>query len=538
MVSLSGALAATWVPFVVIIILALLFSVVYIKYFMSKYDPSLSTTISGIISLTIALLTVCLVPIDVFLASFMKNSDGTFKEWANSSDTRDSVENTVAIGYYTLYALVTFCLFLLLPFMYFFYEEKDESNPTSCRSKFCTASKYTVVFLIIAGVLMLIGGLVPTKPQPNGNSTEWDNVKNLFMQMGTNGGEDALSFVISILSLIGMLALITYTAYGMSALPMSLIKGQSNAKSELEKVRQKQKDNKAHIQSVREKYGGSRGSRNRQTVSKLEEDERLLERQEAHLEEKTNCFHRCLVIFRPFEVVIGVAFQLLTLLIFLSLLLTNIDKALHGKGYKLGYALPKRTLPNPIDIVLVFCQKVFPLDYILFTAVVMYLIFCSMSGVRNIGIWFFWLKMYKIRPRRTRPQGILMLCMILMFIILAINIVVYQLTPQYSMYGSQMFKAPHNTTVLNKTSIIYKLEHCSLDSSRDDCVITRMALLLNRFFYKMWFFGAAYYWATWVFLGFMVLGFLVAVIKKRKSAIDGEVDEDDFDESDEEMIHA
>ncbi|VDI67551.1 LMBR1 domain-containing protein 1 [Mytilus galloprovincialis] len=488
MVSLSGALAATWVPFVVIIILALLFSVVYIKYFMSKYDPSLSTTISGIISLTIALLTVCLVPIDVFLASFMKNSDGTFKEWANSSDTRDSVENTVSIGYYTLYALVTFCLFLLLPFMYFFYEEKDESNPTSCRSKFCTASKYTVVFLIIAGVLMLIGGLVPTKPQPIGNSTEWDNVKNLFMQMGTNGGEDALSFVISILSLIGMLALITYTAYGMSALPMSLIKGQSNAKSELEKVRQKQKDNKAHIQ--------------------------------------------------PFEVVIGVAFQLLTLLIFLSLLLTNIDKALHGKGYKLGYALPKRTLPNPIDIVLVFCQKVFPLDYILFTAVVMYLIFCSMSGVRNIGIWFFWLKMYKIRPRRTRPQGILMLCMILMFIILAINIVVYQLTPQYSMYGSQMFKAPHNTTVLNKTSIIYKLEHCSLDSSRDDCVITRMALLLNRFFYKMWFFGAAYYWATWVFLGFMVLGFLVAVIKKRKSAIDGEVDEDDFDESDEEMIHA
>ncbi len=46
--------------------------------------------------------------------------------------------------------------------------------------------------------------------------------------------------------------------------------------------------------------------------------------------------------------------------------------------------------------------------------------------------------MYKIRPRRTRPQGILMLCMILMFIILAINIIVYQLTPQYSMYGSQM----------------------------------------------------------------------------------------------------
>ena len=37
---------------------------------------------------------------------------------------------------------------------------------------------------------------------------------------------------------------------------------------------------------------------------------------------------------------------------------------------------------------------------------------------------------------------------------------------------------------------------------------------------------------------FIVIGFLVALIKKRKSSIDGEVDEDDFDESDEEMVHA
>ena len=35
-----------------------------------------------------------------------------------------------------------------------------------------------------------------------------------------------------------------------------------------------------------------------------------------------------------------------------------------------------------------------------------------------------------------------------------------------------------------------------------------------------------------------MIGFLVALIKKRKSSIDGEVDEDDFDESDEEMVHA
>jgi hypothetical protein len=36
-------------------------------------------------------------------------------------------------------------------------------------------------------------------------------------------------------------------AYGMSALPMSLIKGHSSAKIELERIRQKQTENKVSI---------------------------------------------------------------------------------------------------------------------------------------------------------------------------------------------------------------------------------------------------------------------------------------------------
>ena len=30
--------------------------------------------------------------------------------------------------------------------------------------------------------------------------------------------------------------------------------------------------------------------------------------------------------------------------------------------------------------------------------------------------------------------------------------------------------------------------------------MTRAAVFLNRFFYKVWFFGACYYWGTWLFL--------------------------------------
>ena len=44
--------------------------------------------------------------------------------------------------------------------------------------------------------------------------------------------------------------------------------------------------------------------------------------------------------------------------IMLFFCLHSIDKAMHSLGYKIGYALPTRHLPNPIDIVLVYCQKV------------------------------------------------------------------------------------------------------------------------------------------------------------------------------------
>ena len=39
-----------------------------------------------------------------------------------------------------------------------------------------------------------------------------------------------------------------------------------------------------------------------------------------------------------------------------------MDKALNSLGYKFGYALPKSKLPNPINIVMVYAQKVTVLD--------------------------------------------------------------------------------------------------------------------------------------------------------------------------------
>ena len=73
---------------------------------------------------TVALLLAALAPVDIFLVSFMKNANGTFKTWARDNQTRHDVESAVSYAYVGLFVAVLLFLFLILPFVYFFYEEK------------------------------------------------------------------------------------------------------------------------------------------------------------------------------------------------------------------------------------------------------------------------------------------------------------------------------------------------------------------------------------------------------------------------------
>lgn len=540
MVSVSLALVEGWLPFVAILLFILVFTTLYVRHFMSKYDSEWSSTMAAILGLSTALVTSALVPVDIFLVSYMKDSSGNFREWANNSSVRDMVEHSVLISYYVMYGLMTLFFFLLLPFMYFYFEEKDDVEQPSVGSRCCGALKYTIVFVIIATVLLILGAFLPKRNSLPSNETDWQRIDDLFKSLGDNRCEDALSFVISTLSLIGMFAIMTYTSYGMSAMPIRLIKGYRSISQDRTAAAQVRVNATERIQAIKDRYTGRRtmSARDRTRIAELEENRRFVERQERHLaEEQSSCIRKCLLVFRPFEIFIGCFFLVIALLIFLSLLLTNIDKAMNSLGFKMGYALPKRTLPNPIDMVLVFSQKAYPLDYIIMVFIIIYLVFCSISGIRNLGIWFFCVRLYKFRPHRTSPQGMLMLSMIMMLIVLAINIILFELTPQYSSFGSELYLNMTISPEINGTAITH-LYPCDVSATSDQCVITRMAMLLTRFFYKMWFFGAAYYWLSWLFLGMVPLGFIAVIASRRRSAIEGAVDEDDFEESDDDLIRA
>ncbi|NWU78860.1 LMBD1 protein, partial [Onychorhynchus coronatus] len=536
MAAATSDLLTGWCLFGLALLAILIFCWVYVRKYQSRRESEVISTITAIFALAVALITSALLPVDIFLVSYMKNQNGTFKIWADANVSRQ-IEDTVLYGYYTLYSIILFCVFLWIPFVYFYYEEKEDDDGNTC-SQVKTALKYTLGFITICAVLLLIGAFVPLDIPNKKNSTEWEKVKLLFEEFGSSHGLTALSFSISSLTVIGMLAAITYTAYGMSALPLNLIKGTTSAAYERLENTEGIEEVEQHLLRIKSKCRDGRplSSRDRRTLKQLEERLRTLRRRERHLEsiEKSWWTKFCEAI-RPLKIVWGVFFIIVALLFTVSLFLSNLDKALHSAGFDSGFIILGTNLTNPLNMLLPVLQRVFPLDYILITTIVMYFIFTSMAGIRNMGIWFFWIRLYKIRRGKTRPQALLFLCMILLLIVLHTSYMIYSLAPQYVMYGSQKYlvqvrsiEATYNQLGDVFRSLLYVILFSFI---LDQCIVTRTYLFLHKF----WFFSAAYYFGNWAFIAVFLIGLIVSCCKGKKSVIEGEVDDDDSDMSDDEL---
>ncbi|XP_035256651.1 lysosomal cobalamin transport escort protein LMBD1 [Anguilla anguilla] len=525
--------ALGWSIFAFVLLVILAFCWVYIRKYQSRQESEVISTITAICALAVALITSALLPVDIFLVSYMKYPNGTYKEWAASNETRGPVENTVLYGYYTLYIIILFCVFLWIPFVYFYYEERDDDNVNKC-SQVKNALKYTAGFLIVCSALLLIGAFVPLEAPPSQNSTQWEKVQYLFEELGSSHGLAALSFSISSLTLVGMLAVITYTAYGMSVLPLNLIKGTRSVAYERLENCEDMEEVEHQIEKLKSKCEDGRplSSRDRRTLQDLEAKLRVLHRRERHLEVvEKSCCTRVGGALRPVKIVMGIFFILVAVLFTVALFISNLDKALHSAGINSGFVVFGTNITNPLNELLLALQPVFPLDYILITVITMYFVLTSMAGIRNMGIWFFWIRLYKIRPRRTRPQALLFLCMILLLIVLHTSYVIYSLAPQYVMYGSQKYILPSKAGEGNDTVVNARI--CDADAPTDQCTVTRSYLFLHKF----WFFSTVYYFGNWAFIAVFLIGLAVSCCKGRKSVIEGEVEADDSDVSDEEYLH-
>ncbi|XP_049509833.1 lysosomal cobalamin transport escort protein LMBD1 [Panthera uncia] len=75
----SAELVIGWCIFGLLLLAILAFCWVYVRKYQSQRESEVVSTITAIFSLAIALITSALLPVDIFLVSYMKNQNGTFK---------------------------------------------------------------------------------------------------------------------------------------------------------------------------------------------------------------------------------------------------------------------------------------------------------------------------------------------------------------------------------------------------------------------------------------------------------------------------
>lgn len=437
-----------------------MFAVFFIQSYQHKREKEFGSTVVGILAIVSALLTSSLIPVDIFLVSSFKSSDGVYHEWASMQNVA-AVTDTVRYAYYAFYALTIAFIFVFIPLAYFYYEEKDEEAGTTGTQRLCASMKYTIGLLIVMGVLMCIGAFAlgsggNTCDNRNGTDiADWTKCKAEYAEhaLTDNGGNNALSFTIGFLTFVGVTYFIMYTAVGMVTMPIDMIRSRGGSKEDIADAEAQLRLNEEKQDSIRAKYssGSARdkkkkkmSAKDERTLDRLREEERQISSATKQAKElSTGCLATLGKIFRPFEFLFGIAFMVLGVFLTVSLVMTSSDKLYQITDQKLdwktGYTHVAPKLINPVDKAMNEFQKAFPVDYVLMTLIIYYFLMATMAGVRQLGVRFCGMKVFNIRRQRTPPQALLFMCTIVMFTMLFINVVLLTLAPQYMTYGNQRY---------------------------------------------------------------------------------------------------
>lgn len=213
-------------------------------------------------------------------------------------------------------------------------------------------------------------------------------------------GERALAFAIGLLMTIGTIIYALYTGAGMALLPVTWIKSApsisvptlaATTTSDLEHNRERQRQ----LEGRNEGSQGGLNSRDRRELEQLVREERTLVRRERLVNESNGegqpalirAWHKVQAVFRPLKLFGGLLLMVVAMVIWVSMLLTCIDKIKNSVckshcGFLLGYA----NIFNPVNWILLKASEVFPIDYVLFLLLVVFFFGSSVIGIATVGI--------------------------------------------------------------------------------------------------------------------------------------------------------
>jgi LMBR1 domain-containing protein 1 len=287
--------------------------------------------------------------------------------------------------------------------------------------------------------------------------------------------------------------------------------------SQLDQNRERQRQ----LEGRNEGRQGGLDSRDSRELEALIREERTLVRRERLASEASGegrswiikAWLKIEAVFRPLKLLGGFFLMLIAIFIWVSMLITGIDKAKNSIcKSNCGYILGHITIFQPVNWILVISSKVFPIDYIVFFLLVLLLFIASVIGIATIGIRFLWIQLFRIRKGHTSPQALLLATVLLTLIVLAINYSVAMIiAPQYATYGPQTYcdlepKHPGEQPDCSNTPAAIKActELAKNPSARYVCTPSVVSTFINKMTVNFPFFGVFDFWAQFAFLGKLI----------------------------------
>ena len=357
---------------------------------------------------------------------------------------------------------------------------------------------------------------------------------------------------------IGTILYCLYTAPGLALLPVTLIKSAprisapqlaASTSSQLDQNRERQQQ----LEGRNEGREGGLDSRDRRELEALVREERTLVRRERLAAEGSGEGANFLVktwlkieaVFRPLKLIGGMLLLIIVLIIFASMTITCADKIKNSVcGKSCGYLLAETQIFNPVNWLLTYTAKIFPIDYIIFLLLTLLFFCASVLGIATIGIRFLWVTLFKIRKSHTSPNAMLMATVLLTLMVLALNYALAMIVaPQYATFGPQTFcdrasrhpgEAPDCSN--HKKAIKPCTERAENSNANVICTPSVVSTFLNRITVSFPFLGAVDFWAQFAFLGIFFIVFLVMLFRVPK--LDEEQMDEDLREQEEEGLLA
>lgn len=500
----------------------LLMSYVIYHYFTDPNESYTLAVIAVVSSLTTSILCTLLIPVDIYVIS-----EGDITSEALHVTIS---QNHVKTAYMTLFSALLFLAFVLVPYAYFYGEDRERGDfdeKYHSRNQCCGAFRSTAFFIGFVMVLLVVSlnfrpGHTETLNQALSSQDNAGKFVGDLLDLDHNG-LNAISFSIACLTCFGIIGWVFYTAYGMAAMPFDWLRGKQTASEQRQDLEENIAQIREKYRTIQSKYAAREDgsldlsrmkAADRKELNRLQREHKSLMQHNYQLQEIEQkagaiipALLQCLV---PFRWVIGMSMMCISLLIVSSLFITLVDRLLHSTcGLACGFTLSERQIYNPTDEIFLRLSRIFPVDFIILSILVLYIFTTSVFGIISLGIRILCFQAYALRVRKSLPQALLVLCNVVSHILLALCMALLTIAPNYTSFGSQ-------TVSLEDGSPGW----CSMErkETRAACQISVISAFFTRIAIAMPLFSVAYYFANWAFVVVFCTVFVHCAFCQKKQA--------------------